>query len=322
MVDHQGCWIGIGGKRIEGKRIEEKMREGKRDDVEAGRGLIVKIVYSDKFEERYHTNPVEGPDRARLSARNLQGYDFVEPEPASLEDVLRVHTPEHVELVRRKGMLEPALLAAGGACRAAEIALRGEAAFALVRPPGHHASATTAWGMCYLNNVAVAVRRLQGGTGGGIVSHNGGDGVGDMVGPRRGGPGWRGRVLIVDIDLHYGDGTVGIFRWDDGVKVANIGAIDPGFDYLALDPAGYIGQVERAVEESDFDLLAVSAGFDTYVLDWGGLLSLADYREIGRILRVGAEDRCIGRRFAVLEGGYHQDLPHCIRSFVEGFGGR
>jgi len=279
------------------------MREGKRDDVEAGRGLIVKIVYSDKFEERYHTNPVEGPDRARLSARELQGYDFVEPEPASLEDVLRVHSPEHVELVRRKGMLEPALLAAGGACQAAEIALRGEAAFALVRPPGHHASATTAWGMCYLNNVAVAVRKIE-------------DRIEGKIGGRA------GKVLIVDIDLHYGDGTVGIFRWDDGVKVANIGAVDPGFDYLALDPAGYVGQVDKAVAGYDFELLAVSAGFDTYLLDWGGLLDLSDYREIGRILREGAEDRCTGRRFAVLEGGYHQDLPLCIRSFVEGFGGR
>jgi acetoin utilization deacetylase AcuC-like enzyme len=262
----------------------------------------VKIVYSEKFAERYSTNPVEGPDRARLSARELQSYDFIEPLPATLEDVSRVHSREHIEMVRRKGMLAPALLAAGGACLAAEIALRGEAAFALVRPPGHHASATTAWGMCYFNNVAVAVRKIE-------------DRIEDKI------EGRTGKVLIVDIDLHYGDGTVGIFRWDDGVKVANIGAIDPGFDYLALDPAGYIGQVERAVEEPDFDLLAVSAGFDTYVLDWGGLLSLADYREIGRILREGAEDRCIGRRFAVLEGGYHQDLPLCIRSFVEGFEG-
>ncbi|MCR3884297.1 MAG: histone deacetylase family protein [Methanothrix sp.] len=262
----------------------------------------MKIVYSEKFEERYSANSVEGPDRARLSARKLQGHDFVEPLPASLEDVSRVHSREHIEMVRRKGMLAPALLAAGGANLAAEIALRGKAAFALVRPPGHHASATTAWGMCYFNNVAVAVRKIEDRIEGKIEGRT-------------------GKVLIVDIDLHYGDGTVGIFRWDDGVKVMNVGAIDPGFDYLALDPAGYIGQVERAVAESDFDLLAVSAGFDTYVLDWGGLIDLADYREIGRILREGAEEKSAGRRFAVLEGGYHQDLPLCIRSFVEGFGG-
>lgn len=291
----------------------------------------MKIVYSKKFETRYSTNPVEGPDRARLSAKELQGYDFVESEPATLEEVSRVHSPEHIEMVRRKGILQPALLAAGGASAAAEIALRGEAAFALVRPPGHHASATTAWGMCYFNNIAVAVRRAQRRIGDDLDGEIEGEIEAEVKGEIEGGmegeiegrnPQLGGRVLIIDIDLHYGDGTVGIFRWDDGVRVTNIGAIDPGFDYLALDPAGYIGQVERAVAESDFDLLAVSAGFDTYALDWGGLLSLSDYREIGRILREGAEERCTGRRFAVLEGGYHQDLPLCIRSFVEGFRGR
>lgn len=284
----------------------------------------MKIVYSEKFAERYSKNPFENPDRVRLSARELQSYDFIEPLPATLEEASRVHSREHIETVRRKGMLAPALLATGGACRAAETALLGEAAFALVRPPGHHAASDHAWGMCYLNNVAIAVRmaldRIGGSMGGGaegpgeagLGRRMGGELEGGVVLPKA-------RVLIVDIDLHYGDGTAGIFRWDDGVKVANIGAIDPGFDYLTLDPAGYIGQVERAVAESDFDLLAVSAGFDTYVLDWGGLLDLTDYREIGRVLREGAEDRCEGRRFAVLEGGYHQDLPLCIKSFVRGF---
>jgi acetoin utilization deacetylase AcuC-like enzyme len=145
------------------------------------------------------------------------------------------------------------------------------------------------------------------------------EGPGETEMGRRRGGGSRGRVLIVDIDLHFGDGTVSIFRWDERVRIANVGAIDPGFDYLTLDPAGYISQVERAVAESEFDLLAVSAGFDTYLLDWGGLLDLADYREIGRVLKEGAEERCRGRRFAVLEGGYHQDLRLCVKSFVRGF---
>ncbi|HRW82585.1 MAG TPA: hypothetical protein P5049_03915 [Methanothrix sp.] len=84
----------------------------------------MKIVYSKRFEERYSTNPVESPDRARLPAQALAGREFVEPEPASSEDISRVHSPEHIERVRQKGMLEPALLAAGGAClAAAELAL-------------------------------------------------------------------------------------------------------------------------------------------------------------------------------------------------------
>jgi acetoin utilization deacetylase AcuC-like enzyme len=277
----------------------------------------LKVVYSERFAESYTTNPVESPDRARLPARELAGYEFVDPPQASLEDVSRIHSREHIERVRRKGMLAPALLAAGGACRAAELALGGEAAFALVRPPGHHAASDHAWGMCYLNNIAIAVRMALDGIGVGMGWEAEGPGETEM-GRRRGG-GSRGRVLIVDIDLHFGDGTVSIFRWDERVRIANVGAIDPGFDYLTLDPAGYISQVERAVAESEFDLLAVSAGFDTYLLDWGGLLDLADYREIGRVLKEGAEERCRGRRFAVLEGGYHQDLRLCVKSFVRGF---
>ncbi|MGC9515181.1 histone deacetylase family protein [Methanocrinis sp.] len=252
----------------------------------------MKIVYSKKFEERYHTNPVENPDRARLAAEELKGREFVEPSPATLEDVLRVHSRGHIEMVRRRGMEKPALLAAGGASLAAELALAGEPAFALIRPPGHHASSDHAWGMCYFNNMAVAVRKIEEEAG---------------------------KVLVIDIDLHYGDGTVSIFRWDDKVKTVNIGAIEMGFDYLNLDSAGYVDQVERAVDAHNFDLVAVSAGFDTYVKDWGGLLDLDDYREIGRIIREGAEEKGRGRRFAVLEGGYHPDLGLCVKNFVEGF---
>jgi acetoin utilization deacetylase AcuC-like enzyme len=256
----------------------------------------MKIVYSKKFEERYHTNPVENPDRTRLPALELAGREFVEPLPATLEDVSKVHSKEHIEMVRRKGMLKPALLAAGGASLAAELAHAGEPAFALIRPPGHHASATHAWGMCYFNNMAVAIKRIE-----------------DRI------EGRTGKVLIIDIDLHFGDGTVSIFRWDEKVRTVNVGAIDVGFDYLKLDRTGYLDQVENALEMYEFDLVAVSAGFDTYIEDWGGLLAVEDYQEIGRIVREGAEKKSAGRRFAILEGGYHPDLRLCVKSFVEGF---
>ncbi len=252
----------------------------------------MRIVYSKKFEERYNTNPVENPDRARVPALKLEGRNFVEPAPATLQDVSKVHSYEHIERVKRKGMLDPALLAAGGASLAAELALAGEPAFALIRPPGHHASGDHAWGMCYFNNMAVAIKKIE-----------------DEV----------EKVLIIDIDLHFGDGTVSIFRWDERVKIVNVGAIEMGFDYLTLDRSGYIDQVERALEVHDFDLVAVSAGFDTYVEDWGGLLAIEDFCEIGRIIREGAEKKGGGRRFAVLEGGYHPDLGLCVKSFVEGF---
>lgn len=256
--------------------------------------MTMKIIYSKRLETRYQTNPVEIPDRVRLPAEELKDhYDFVDiQQPASLKDISRVHGREHIDRVKARGMFESASLAAGGACLAAELALKGEPAFALIRPPGHHASSDHSWGMCFFNNMAIAIRRIK-----------------DRA----------KRVLIIDIDLHFGDGTVNILRWDEGVNIVNIGAIDMGFEYLKLDQNRYLDQVKAALERHSFDLVAVSAGFDTYVEDWGGLLSLEDYREIGRVVKEGAEQKCDGRRFAILEGGYHPNLKHCVKSFVEGF---
>ena len=252
---------------------------------------IVKIIYSKRFEERYPTDPVESPDRVSLSAWELQGHDFIEPRTASLQDIERVHGREHIERVRELGLFEAAAHAAGGAIVAAELALRGEPAFALVRPPGHHAAANRAWGMCYFNNMAIAVQRIR---------------------PRA------KKALIIDIDLHYGDGTVSILRGDSNVKIVNPWSVDENFEYLNMDESRYLRQVEDAFLNFDYDIVGVSAGFDTYLEDWGKLLKIEDYQKIGRAVREGAE-MCDGRRFAVLEGGYHPDLRYCIKSFIEGF---
>lgn len=253
----------------------------------------MKIVYTSRYEERYLTNPVENPDRVRLAAEELRraGYELVEPSCCTIEDLSRVHGREHIELVRRTGPFEAACWAVGGAIRAAEIALSGEPAFALVRPPGHHASANRAWGMCFFNNIAVALKRVRSAAR---------------------------EILIIDMDLHYGDGTVGIFRGDSGVRIVNPGSVDANFDYLTLDADGYKRQIESALDSHPFELLGVSAGFDTYIEDWGGLLSQEDYEDIGWML-AEASRRCSGRRFAVLEGGYHPDLRFNIIRFIKGF---
>ncbi|VVB71676.1 Histone deacetylase domain protein [uncultured archaeon] len=197
----------------------------------------MKIIYSRHFEERYLTNPVESPDRVSLSARVLQGYEFMEASPASLLDISRVHGREHIERVKDMGLFHAASYAAGGAIVAAQQALQGEPAFALIRPPGHHASANRAWGMCFLNNMAIAVQNIR--------------------------PKAR-HVLIIDIDLHYGDGTASIFRADHEVRIANPGSIDANFDYLTLDVHGYLSQIEAALEGDNYDIVGVSAGFYTY----------------------------------------------------------
>ncbi len=254
----------------------------------------MKIVYSPKYEAHYSTNPVENPERAKLPALDLKeaGYEFIEPSPASLEDIRRVHGLPHIEIVQARCLYDAAALAAGGAICAAELALQGEPTFALIRPPGHHASANRAWGMCFFNNMAIAVQRIR---------------------PKA------ERVLIIDIDLHFGDGTVSIFRGDKNVKIVNPWSVDENFEYLNMDASGYLKQVEGAFQGFDYDIVGVSAGFDTYIEDWGGLLRNEDYSEIGRIIRRGSM-RCGGRRFAVLEGGYHPDLGRSIMSFIEGFG--
>jgi acetoin utilization deacetylase AcuC-like enzyme len=254
---------------------------------------FVKIVYSGGYEGRYPANPVENPDRARLPAETLRnaGYDFIEPKPCSLQDIVRVHGKEHIEHVRSAGLFEAASLAVGGAMTAAKLALLDEPAFALLRPPGHHASANRAWGMCYFNNMAIAVKSIR---------------------PRA------RKVLIIDIDLHFGDGTASIFRGDHDVKIVNPWSVDENFEYLNMDESRYLGQVEDAFLNFDCDIVGVSAGFDTYLLDWGGLLKMEDYQKIGRAIARGSEG-CGGRRFALLEGGYHQDLRWCLKSFIEGF---
>lgn len=253
----------------------------------------VKIIYSKEYEERYPSNPVENPDRVRLSMEELrkEGYEFVKPVQPCLDDISRVHGKEHIDSVHRSGHFAIASLSASGAITAAELALQGEPAFALIRPPGHHASANRAWGMCYFNNMAIAVQKIR--------------------------PNAK-RVLIIDIDLHYGDGTVSIFRGDHHVRVVNPGSIDINFDYLSMDVSGYLAQIKSAFKDDDYDIVGVSAGFDTYIKDWGGLLETKDYETIGKMIAEGSQ-KCQGRRFAILEGGYHQDLPLNIISFIKGF---
>lgn len=245
----------------------------------------MKVVYHPLFETRYPTAAVECPDRVRVIREEIQGlFPFVEPTPASEEDILLVHTEGLLEEVRGEPRLfEVARLAAGAAIEAARIALSGERAFSLSRPPGHHARRDYHWGFCYFNNVAIALSRML--KDGRIRS-----------------------AVVLDIDLHYGDGTADIFSGVKGVEVINVQEEDRSL---------FLQRVEEALRGADADLLAVSAGFDRYVLDWGGTLEAEDFRLIGRMIA----ERGLPA-FAVLEGGYY--LPHLgrvVREFLEGMEG-
>jgi acetoin utilization deacetylase AcuC-like enzyme len=241
----------------------------------------MKIVFHPKFYSVYTSDPAAEAGRMEAIVEELGDFEFVEPEPAKEEDVLLVHTIEHYDYVKSDHVVyEVAMLAAGGAIRAAKISFN-EPAFAAIRPPGHHASPDSAWGFCYFNNVAIAIRRLM---RNGLIR----------------------RAVIVDFDLHFGDGTFNTFK------------DDPAVDYFHM-PDGDVESIADFLAKREYNIIAVSAGFDRHRDDWGGILETDDYREIGKIVREHAEEKCEGRRFAVLEGGYnHQVLGKNVRAFVTG----
>jgi len=117
------------------------------------------------------------------------------------------------------------------------------------------------------------------------------------------------RVLIVDFDLHYGDGTENAFRGE------------PNITYYHLPRTNSLEELEKMLSEAKgYDLVAVSAGFDRHVEDWGGMLTTQDYTQIGEAIKRFSEKICDGKRFAVLEGGYnHRVLGKNVRAFLEGF---
>jgi acetoin utilization deacetylase AcuC-like enzyme len=249
------------------------------------------IVFHSAFYGVYDSDPAAAPGRMEAIVQELKkhdGYRFVEPEPASEEDLLRAHTARHLECMRLSPVrYETAVLSAGGAIRAAELAFNGEPCFACIRPPGHHASSDSCWGFCFFNNMAVSLLRLM--AEGKIAS-----------------------AFVLDFDLHRGDGNINILGGRDGITI--------------LNPAGrnertYLSEVASALDDAGpHDIIAASAGFDEYVKDWGGKLTTGAYRKIGAMMKGFSEQRCGGRRFALLEGGYyHEDLGVNVHAFCEGF---
>jgi acetoin utilization deacetylase AcuC-like enzyme len=275
-----------------------------------------KIVFSEKCLA-YGSWHVEGPARVRKAYEILKerGYEFLEPEPASEEDLLRVHDDEYVWMLK-KGLIEDgdtpayenifeyAKLSAGGAILAAEV--KG---FSIMRPPGHHAGRNGAAlgantrGFCYLNNIAIAVRHL-------------------------GKP-----TLILDIDGHHGNGTQEIFFGDDKVMYVSLhrhphypgtGAVSEAncLNFPLWGDCGdeaYLETLDGAlgmVDVGRFEVVAVSAGFDTHMGDLASLgLTEKGYREIGK--RIAALKK---PTFFVLEGGYvgeqiGKDIGELLKSF-------
>lgn len=248
----------------------------------------MKVVYHERYRRVYTADPAATSGRIESIYDELYGrFDFVKPQPADEEDLKLVHGEGHINWVKRHQLTyEIAVLAVGGAIKAAELAIEGEPAFGLIRPPGHHASRDSSWGFCYFNNIAISIERLR--------RENKIE-----------------KAFVVDIDLHYGDGTANIFSGVPQVSYFHVEGISRE-EYLD-------SLVGRLATAKACDVIAVSAGFDRHERDWGGLLKTEDYETIGKMVRECAEEICDGRRYAVLEGGYnHRVLGENVKSLLLG----
>lgn len=221
--------------------------------------------------------------------------------------------------------IKAATSAAGNAIAAVESVVNGDSqsAFALVRPPGHHADPVRARGFCLINNVAVAAAHAQ--------TKLGCD-----------------RVLIVDWDAHHGNGTQDIFWADPDVMLFDThcaAPFYPGSGYITEVGAsmgeGYTINVplpetagdiafEKAFREilvpaAEYfkpDLVLVSAGFDPHRNDMALNLSYDGFKVITRIVQDIAEKHCQGRLALVLEGGYNlTSLSHGVHAVLETLAG-
>lgn len=259
----------------------------------------------------------ESPARVNSAYEYLKekGFSFIEPEPAGEKDLQLAHTEALIESVKNlafsdsdtpalTGIFDYARLSAGGAIMAMELGLSGKAAFSLLRPPGHHAGRDFLGGFCYFNNIAIAVQKAA------------------LKGIK---------VAILDIDCHHGNGTQDIFLMNKDVLYASLHQVPlyPGtglrseencLNYPLRPGTGekeYLATLQQALSEiKKFSpqLLAISAGFDTYkddpLTDIG--LEIASYGKIKELI-VGTKIPY----FCVLEGGYSPELKYCIYAFLE-----
>jgi acetoin utilization deacetylase AcuC-like enzyme len=244
----------------------------------------LKVFFHSDFYQVYTSDPAAGEGRMEAVVNALSGsVEWMDISPASREDIALAHSNQHIENIRADGLYHISSLAAGGAIQAAETGLR-EPCFALIRPPGHHASENSSWGFCFFNNMAIALEALKN----------------------------RNKIksaFVLDFDLHYGDGNVNILGQKDWVTIYNPESHNRN---------DYIKGVESVLSRLNVDIIGISAGFDNHLEDWGGLLTTEDYSSMGAMVRSAADKSGAGC-FAILEGGYNHDvLGMNVKALIDG----
>lgn len=294
------------------------------------------LVYHDLFlEHDTGANHPESPDRLRMIVAHLKKKKLwdklvpINPATAPLKWCETIHSAAYLERLKEgcrsnrlrymdspdtpvsKMSFATALLAAGGTLKAVDAVMDGKArnAFCAIRPPGHHALRDKAMGFCLLNNVAIAARYIQ---------------------QFHGLP----RVLIVDWDVHHGNGTQAAFYDDPAVLYFSVhrGAFYPG-----TGNADEVGEgrgkgftinvpLARGAGDEEYlrafndvlkpaalrfkpDFILISAGFDAHEKDplGGMLVSAGGYARMTEVVKAIAAACCHGRIVSVLEGGYSQE---------------
>ncbi|NJC13031.1 acetoin utilization deacetylase AcuC-like enzyme [Micromonospora profundi] len=269
----------------------------------------------------------------------------IEPRRATVTELLRVHTGEHLQHIKAQselrgggdagdgfspvghGSYDIARLAAGGLIELVTAVAQGDITngYALTRPPGHHATADSGIGFCLFNAIAIAARHAQAELG-------------------------LARIAVVDWDAHHGNGTQSIFYTDPTVLTISLhqaGCFPPdsgwthengagdGLGYalnLPLPPgsghAAYLHAMTEvvlpALDRFAPDLILLANGFDAGVFDPMArqMLTSASYREMTRLLTDAAGRLCHGRLVAAHEGGYSPFYtPYCVLAFLEELAG-
>jgi acetoin utilization deacetylase AcuC-like enzyme len=304
--------------------------------------MSLTIYTSDRFAD--HLNPPGHPERLEraevmqvvASEFRKQGGEVHEPRPATQDELARIHDREYISLISETAgkatALDPdtytspdsyevARLAAGAAIGCVEHVLEGNGrrAFAMVRPPGHHAERNRAMGFCLFNSVAIAAAHAR----------------------TRG----LARVAIVDYDVHHGNGTQWSFYDDRSVlfisshqypyypgtgAATDIGRGEGlGFTVnLPMDAGGTDANYELAYNSVAFpvlrqfrpELILVSAGFDALDGDplAGMRLSVNEFARLTATICAIADEYCSGRVVAVTEGGYDLGgFASCLRAVIK-----